>query len=97
MLLRRIGLIGSFVFHGGAATKRSCAGFSNSAFLPHLHQQRLRAQRNKASVDMSTTSGEQTKVVGGVRELCDRYDGFILDQFGVLHGEYMREPTRCVC
>lgn len=42
---------------------------------------------------MSTTSTEQqeqqrnTKVVGGIRELCDQYDGFILDQFGVLHGE----------
>lgn len=37
---------------------------------------------------MSTTPGvETTKVVQGVRELCDSYDGFILDQFGVLHGE----------
>lgn len=30
---------------------------------------------------------QTTKVVAGVRDLCDKYDGFILDQFGVLHGE----------
>lgn len=27
-----------------------------------------------------------TKIGSGVRELMDKYDGFILDQFGVLHG-----------
>lgn len=31
-----------------------------------------------------------TKVITGVRELFDKYDGFILDQFGVLHGEQRR-------
>lgn len=82
MLLRRIGLIGSFVFHGGAA-KRSLAGF---AF--HQHGLRSVSTRHRAAVEMSSTSADgRTKIVAGIRELCDRYDGFILDQFGVLHGE----------
>lgn len=111
MLLRRIGLIGGFVFHGGAA-RRACAGYSScSAALQHqvpirssLFHQRASTSRGAHSsavvptrhrvattIAMSSTSaaGEQTtKVVPGVRELCDKYDGFILDQFGVLHGEH---------
>lgn len=92
MLLRRIGLIGSFVFHGGAA-KRSCSGFATSALDSGrlFHQRRLGARastRNRAAVAMSSTSADGgTKVVAGIRELSDKYDGFILDQFGVLHGE----------
>lgn len=92
MLLRRIGLIGSFVFHGGAA-KRSCPGFSSST---HTQQSllspglfRRASTRNRVGVEMSSASADdQTRIVTGIRELCDRYDGFILDQFGVLHGEY---------
>lgn len=34
---------------------------------------------------------QTTTVVPGVQDLCDRYDGFILDQFGVLHGELRAE------
>eukprot|EP00752_Nemacystus_decipiens_P006485 g5839.t1 len=35
---------------------------------------------------MSSTSADgRTKIIAGIRELSDRYDGFILDQFGVLH------------
>lgn len=117
MLLRRIGLIGGFVFHGGAA-KRACAGFlsSSSAYLQHqvpirssLFHQRASTSRGAHSsavaptrhrvattvaVAMSSTSaagGEQTKIVQGIRELCEKYDGFILDQFGVLHGELVVE------
>lgn len=29
---------------------------------------------------------EKTRMGAGLRELVDKYDGFILDQFGVLHG-----------
>lgn len=105
MLLRRIRLIGSFVFHGGAAT-RACAGFSSSTaalqqvpIRSFVHQRTSTSQGRSlvfarhrvatAAVTMSSTSApaEQTKVVAGIRELCDRYDGFILDQFGVLHGK----------
>lgn len=87
MLLRRIGLIGSFVFHSGAA-KRSCAGFATPQ-AGRLFQRRPGAStRNRAALEMSSTSADQrTKVVAGIRELCEKYDGFILDQFGVLHGE----------
>ena len=97
MLLRRIGLISSFVFHGGAS-KRSCTGFASSALHTQqqegrlFHQQRRlgasAATRNPAALAMSTTSADgRTKIVAGIRDLSDRYDGFILDQFGVLHGE----------
>ncbi|CAN0350672.1 unnamed protein product [Ectocarpus sp. 12 AP-2014] len=92
MLLRQIGLFGSFVLQGGAA-KRACAGFSScsssgSAF--HLRSPAGSLLRRTSSyrLAMSSTSGVQqqtTKVVGGIKQLCDSYDGFILDQFGVLH------------
>ncbi|CAM9204209.1 unnamed protein product [Ectocarpus sp. 6 AP-2014] len=92
MLLRKIGLFGSFVLQGGAA-KRACAGFSScsssgSAF--HLRSPAGSLLRRTSSnrLAMSSTSGveqQTTKVVGGIKELCDSYDGFILDQFGVLH------------
>ncbi|CAM9956804.1 unnamed protein product [Hapterophycus canaliculatus] len=105
MLLPRIGLIGSFVLHEGAA-KRACAGFASGALQhrssvstaakpPSLqrtiaHASSSVSRRNRAAgpgfLAMSTTPGvETTKVVAGIRELCDSYDGFILDQFGVLH------------
>lgn len=94
MLLRRIGLIGSFVFHGGAAKPSCTAGFSSCVLHRQekgrlFHQRRLGAStRNRAAVEMSTTSADgRTNIVAGIRELSDRYDGFILDQFGVLHGE----------
>ncbi|CAN0014736.1 unnamed protein product, partial [Ectocarpus sp. 8 AP-2014] len=91
MLLRKIGLFGSFVLQGGAA-KRACAGFSScsssgSAF--HLRSPSgSLLRRTSHRLAMSSTPGveqQTTKVVGGIKELCDSYDGFILDQFGVLH------------
>lgn len=93
MLLPRLGLIGSFVFHG-AASKRVCPGFRGALSPSSLLRLRTTRPYNVAlSRKMSSTEHQQseekthTTVVGGVRELCDRYDGFILDQFGVLHGE----------
>ena len=96
MLLPRLGLIGSFVCQG-AASKRVCPGFRGALSESSYTLLRLRTTRayNVALTrKMSSTEYKQreekthTKVVGGVRELCDRYDGFILDQFGVLHGEW---------
>lgn len=91
MLLPRLGLIGSFVFHG-AASKRACPGFRSALSASSLLRLRTTRAYNVAlSRKMSSTEHQEreekthTKVVGGVRELCDRYDGFILDQFGVLH------------
>lgn len=93
MLLPRLGLIGSVVFHG-VASKRVCAGFRSALSASSLLRLRTTRAYNVALTrKMSSTEHQQqeerthTKVVGGVRELCDRYDGFILDQFGVLHGE----------
>lgn len=92
MLLPRLGLIGSFVFHG-AACKKVCPAFRGTSSL-RLRTTAVRAYNVALSRKMSQSSSvhhqeekARTKVVGGVRELCDRYDGFILDQFGVLHGE----------
>lgn len=83
MLLPGLGVIGTFAFQG--VVQRVCPGFRGAPLVsssPSL----LRLNRRTSS-KMSTTD-EKTKVVQGVRQLCDAYDGFILDQYGVLHGEF---------
>lgn len=94
MLLPQLCLIGSFSFHGVVARK-SCLGFrsglgSSTSVLFSKLTSGARTSRRISTVlarKMSLTEHQETKVVAGMRELCDEYDGFILDQFGVLHGE----------
>lgn len=107
MLLPRLSLIGSFAFHGTISARRICAAFRGgpgSWPLLRLHgASRLTSFSSSSTVlstkKMSAADHQQpqqpqtTKVVPGVQDLCDRYDGFILDQFGVLHGELRAEVT----
>ena len=88
MLVSRLGLISGFAFHAAEGRRLyvSLRGTLGSS-LPSAYQQ-AHACWKRSSVSMSTAHQQQaTKIVTGVRELCDKYDGFILDQFGVLHGE----------
>lgn len=81
MLLPRLGVVGSFAFQG--------TGFQGFRLISSV------AQKTLGTINMSASSAtdeqrqkqqQRTKIVAGMQELCDKYDGFILDQFGVLHG-----------
>lgn len=68
-------------------------GFTAASFVFHG------GAAKRSFTGFSNSPVMSTKVVGGIAELCDRYDGFILDQFGVLHGEYLARTlhsARCV-
>lgn len=81
MLLPQLSVVGTFAFQG-AARRVSIAVRGNLLDATTY----VRRSSGLTSLRMSTAESE-TKVVAGVRQLCDAYDGFILDQFGVLHGE----------
>lgn len=99
MILPRLGLIGSFAFHG-AAVRRVCpvgrgALESSSSTLTRAGTRAVSAfgvSREMSATEQQDPTQQQeepkqeTTVVAGVRALCDRYEGFVLDQFGVLHG-----------